>query len=234
MDISEFIGETRRQHYLSVGEQRFNCFNPDAKRGKLKLYRFNVINKSGFILDEPEKVKAENSYLDIDLFTFKLLDRSYRKNYENLFKQFEDHIVFLTEKILKEVKLKNNFLGQEIFHLFIIKLTNLIKNPKSIKHTLDIFNGLLRYRFKNKEIDRVLSEVQNPKNPSLNHICKKYSISESEYKDWLNIIFSLFVNIDGKQIYQQILKDIFEDPSISISVRIYCFDEESCLLVVVQ
>lgn len=228
---------TKNQHYISQAEQRLNAINPKAKKENQRIYSFSINSRDSNTviahLDSREGVKIKNNLSLNDLFSFDVLEDGEKYNFEKLFHKYETIIKDNTKRLLAKIALNNEDIKDEVIAIFISKFINAIRNPYSIKMILNTFSALKGIVPTNPIHRENLERVLQGSKPQQSYLCNHLSITESEYKEWLGIVFLLLTPMDEDRqlnLLEIIIKNIFENPNLYIGIHIYTFNNETCLL----
>ena len=119
--------DTRRQHFLTQGEQRLNALNPQADPRNLRIYSFKIVERENYTLElESPNGRLIDSNLSLfDLFSFDVPGNSQlRLNFEALFHKYEGYIEANTKSLLAKLNIGSGDMKVEIIDLFAAKLLN--------------------------------------------------------------------------------------------------------------
>tara|TARA_R110002020_G_scaffold117006_1_gene267700 strand:- start:770 stop:1198 length:429 start_codon:yes stop_codon:yes gene_type:complete len=137
-----FANETKQQHFISAYEQGLNSLNPNAlKRSNKKIYSFTLKDRQSqsFKLDNQKGTSIDSSLSAFDLYSFDMIDKDIRLNFEDLFKKYESLLEINTTSLLSKILKKDNNVKDEIYYLFFIKFLNFIRNPYCINKVFNTF-----------------------------------------------------------------------------------------------
>ena len=127
----DFRSETRKQHFLSQVEQRFNSINPNADTDNQRIYSFSSKNYDSYIvtMDYEKGVNISNNLQFLHLFSFDVLeDSTYRNNFENLFESYESSIRDNANSLVTKLGGCESDIQSEIINIFRSKILNSIRN----------------------------------------------------------------------------------------------------------
>lgn len=226
--------KTKNQHFISQVEQRFNALNPDAQEKNQKIYVFSLMDRKSNVL----KLKSQNGSkiaatlkLD-DVFSFNILNDGIRHNLENLFHHYESNTKRISTDLLSKLSTPNADIGSELLDIFIIKFLNCLRNPHSIQEAKKMFSLFENYYPTNPLLLSIFLQIKEGKKPHWKYLCDQLNITEKEYSDWLATIFMLLSpsQENKKNLFEQVVSELFQNPETSISVHIYTFDKNTCLL----
>lgn len=223
-----FADKTKKQHFISVSEQKLNASNPlNNDRDKVKIFSFDLIDREKYsiALSSISETKAINNLKGLDLYTFGLLNNNQRLCFEKLFQRLESVVAQCTNTILDT----NVFTVEEFLNVFKAKLLNMIRNPYCIKFTLSSFQELNDCYPANLELKNTFDEIER--------FCisedklTKYNVTEGEYKRWLRIIFLMITPLsEEKYILDNIAENFFNLEKYYHLIKLCKFSNEVCLL----
>ena len=231
----DFRSETRKQHFLSQVEQRFNSINPNADTDNQRIYSFSSKNYDSYIvtMDYEKGVNISNNLQFLHLFSFDVLeDSTYRNNFENLFESYESSIRDNANSLVTKLGGCESDIQSEIINIFRSKILNSIRNPYSIEKNLNTFSDI-KGLYPTDDVHRKnFNRVLEGQNPQQNYICKILGITEKDYRDWLAVLFILLNPMEEERInfLDKVIIRLFENPNLYTRVCIYTYDEKSCLL----
>lgn len=226
---------TINQHFVPQVEQRLNAINPLAKKDNQKIYSFSLNDREShsISLNSEKGFKISNTLSLNDIFSFEVLeDEAARYNFESLFYQYEANIRSNTESLISKLPNTGADIKSEILNIFLSKFLNFVRNPYSIKKILNTFPQLRNIHPTNPIHYKNFERVRNGRKPQQTYLCNQLNISETEYTDWLSIIFLLLTPFDKGQpnFLEQVVKGLYENPETFILVLIYTYDDKTCLL----
>lgn len=226
-----YDSSTRDQHFISQVEQRLNALNPSANTKKQRIYQFAIVDREQhkIQLTKPNGVSISNSLYESDPFSFDVVDRRTRANFESVFRGHEEKIRELTNTILQNGRIGS--LNQEPFELFVAKMLNYIRNPFSIEKVINTFGGVGNHHPTDpvtfKDYERILNGIR----PHQAYFCSKFSVTQSQYEHWLRILFMLLTPLlDGRSIFEETLADLFSDTQTALQIYVHQYTTERCLL----
>jgi hypothetical protein len=124
-----FINETKNQHFISQIEQRLNASNPNAEFCNQKVYKLQILDREKHQVTEGRLAKIGNALSLNDLFSFDVIDKKDRSNFETLFGKYESDLEKHTTALLSKINVSGADLKDEIVNLFLSKFLNFIRNP---------------------------------------------------------------------------------------------------------
>lgn len=226
---------TSNQHYLSRVEQKLNAMNPQAKSDNLRIYSFEVVDRDSYTLAlENHNGKSINNNLSfLDLFSFDVLGgQNIRHNFEASFQKYEAHIESHTNSLLVKLNMNNNDIKTEVVDLFAAKLLNFVRNPFSIVKVLNTFPDLARYDPTDSVLLAACRRIVSGRKPHQKHLCAQLGISDSQYVEWLRLLFMLLVPMAEGQpnFFEATIKGLLENRKMHIAAFVCDYDNARCLL----
>jgi hypothetical protein len=196
MPLDMLENDTRNQHFLTRVEQKLNAMNPQADARKLRIYSFEVVNRENYTLAlENQNGRPIGSNLSLfDLFSFDVPGGSrLRLNFESLFHKYEAHIEAHTKSLLAKLNARSGDIKVEIIDLFAAKLLNFVRNPFSIVKVLNSFSDFASYNPTDAALLADYRRIVSGRKPHQAHLCAQLGISDSQYVEWLRLLFMLLV-----------------------------------------
>lgn len=232
MDLHDL---TKNQHFVPQVEQRLNAINPKARNENQKIYSFSIRDRNSYAvsIDSEKGVKISKNLSLNDLFSFDVLgEESSRYNFEKLFHDYETRIKVNTESLLSKIDTHRADIKIEILDIFRTKILNFVRNPYSIKKFLNTFVDLKSIIPTDPTHFESFNLVLNGSKPQQNYLCSQLGIIESEYREWLAMIFLLLVSMreDQPNLLDRFIKTTYENPNSLIRICIYTYDNQTCLL----
>jgi len=232
------VNNTKNQHFLSQIEQRLNAINPEALPSNQKIYSFTLRDRENYVvdLDDKQGKSIASNLLLYDLFSFDVINKKTRMNFETLFQQYEADIKENTESLLKKLAAGDANIKAEVLNIFAAKFLNFIRNPYSVIKMLNNVSVIGNFKPTQPDMLQMFNAIISGKKPQQKYLCLRLGISDSEYEDWLLALFMLLTRFEDGQmnILEHAVKNLFEDPSCYIMVNVYRYiDEHSdkrCLL----
>jgi len=236
----ELTSRSKNQHFLPQIEQRLNAIDPNVSRKLQRIYSFSIRDREKFLiqLDAAKGKRIENNLSLNDLFSFDVVDKSIRHNFETLFGQYECEIEENTRSLLK--KLAQGSLDvdvkAEILDIFAIKFLNFIRNPYSIKKVLNSIATINQYHPVDTVFCELYTKILNGKKPQQKFLCTQMGISEDEYNNWLRALFMLLMRpIDtNPNMLEYTIKALYECSSYLMTVVVCHYTDDHadkrCLL----
>ncbi|WP_417784319.1 hypothetical protein [Terasakiella pusilla] len=227
----QFINRTKNQHFVSQTEQRLNARNPNAKSCNQEIYKFKIIDRKKHQVAAGRSVKIENSLSLHDLFSFDVLDKDNRYNFEELFSKYESELEKNTTSLLKNINSQGLDVKGEIINIFLSKFLNFVRNPYTIKKVLNSFPVLKNLQPTDEKILSNYEKVTKGKKPQIEHLCKRLNLPQKDYIDWLRIIFLLkTVKLGDYNFFEHLIAELFNNPKTITQVDVYQYDQDICLL----
>src|SRR5208337_4509094 len=98
----ELTSETKNQHFVSQADQRLNAVNPEACPENRRIFSFSLADRETHtIVPDHERGRSVAGNLVLyDLFSFDVLNKRTRMNFETLFNQYESRIEENTRSLL--------------------------------------------------------------------------------------------------------------------------------------
>lgn len=211
-----FKNDSKNHHYIAQVQQKMNAINPNLCKKERRIYNFKVVDRENSRLRSLEEkgVLIEDNLSYKDLYTFKVLDSKYRKNFEKLFKVYEDNIEKYSKDLVNKVDGLENNITLEVANIFLYHFMNMVRNPMTIKDSILLFDAVIDNNITSDMYSyEELREIQNLENPDIEEICEKYSISKEDYKKWMLIIFLFISNSEKKEenLIESVVKGIFNN-----------------------
>lgn len=223
-----FHKEAKDQHYISVSEQKLNSINPnETDRKKIKIYSFKLIDRETHKIElcNPSLVKAIKNLYYTDLYTFEILDKNQRLCFENLFERLERKVASQTNKILDN----DEFTVGDFLDVIKTKFLNMIRNPYCIKFTLNNFSAIKDLYPKDTDLNSKFKKIEALKVSS--EILEKFLVTESDYKDWLKIIFLMITPLNkNRYILDDVVENFFNLEKFYHLIYLCKFTNKTCLL----
>ena len=228
------MNPTQNQHFVTQAEQRLNSINPNAKENDQRIYAFSLVDR------DPPKIQLAkgkghkiNKTLSVnDLFSFDVLDKTNRYNFEQLFQPCEDDITRYTCEFFDKIEQSNESVNDEMFRILRLKLLNIIRNPYLIKMTLNIFRPFINVHPTNPDLYREYERVVFGNKPHQSYLCNLFGITEDQYNDWLRCIFLLLIRVDDENLtsFDKVVANLFNNGNLHTMISLYTYDNETCLL----
>jgi hypothetical protein len=227
--------DTRNQHFLTQGEQRLNALNPQADPSNQRIYSFKVVDRESYELAlENPKGRLIGSNLSLfDLFSFDVLgDSRLRLNFETLFHKYEGYIGAHTVSLLAKLNGGDRDIKAEIIDLFAAKLLNFVRNPFCIVKVLNSFPGIASYDPTDTILLADYRRIVSGKKPHQEHLCAQLGISDTQYVEWLRVLFMLLVPMaDGRRnFFEEMIKGLLENRKMHVAAFVCEYDSARCLL----
>lgn len=241
----ELLNETKNQHFVPQVEQRLNAINPNAPKESQRIYSFTIDNREEFSIKlDSEKGRSIASTLSLnDLFSFDVIDKNVRYNFENLFNQYENSVETNTRSLLDKLfgqtfPTGNVDVKSEIIDIFASKLLNCFRNPYSVSKVLNTIGELTKYYPLDPKYKTYHYKIINGSKPQQKWLNHTLGISDVMYMDWLTALFIMLMRpneaANSLNIFENMIKRIFEDNSNFIMVLVANYTGEHankrCLL----
>lgn len=228
------LSNTKNQHFVSQAELRLNSINPEANYENQRIYSFEVADRESFGSNLPSDQGSKiNGSLSIhDLFSFDVLDKSERLNFENIFTQYEGRIRVDTENLLNKVSFKKNDIKEEILNLYVAKFLNFVRNPYSVEKVLNTFSALRKVKPNIEPFKSDFGRLLEGNRPQQDYLCSKLGITNHQYVNWLGTLFMLLSEFRPSEpnFMEEVIRNTFEDPNNVIFVMIYTYENHTCVL----
>jgi hypothetical protein len=230
---------TANQHFLSRTEQELNALNPTAHHPRNhRIYSFSLVDreKHHIRLNDAKGRRISRNLALPDLFSFSVINKRKRFNFEHFFGQYEASLRTNTIELLGKLRIGDSGIKKEILEIFAAKLMNFLRNPYSVKKVLNSIGGMLQFRPTDPGLLDDYHAVLAGKKPQQEHLCRQLGIDADEYQKWLAALFmALFRPRPGEiNLMERTVKGLFENPSHQTSVMIYQYVDEHadkrCLL----
>ena len=223
---------TKNQHFLSQVEQRLNSCNPLAEEKKQKIHAFEIADRESFKLKNVKGIKIQNNLSLDDLFSFDIVDKKIRSNFESIFNIYECKIKQYTESILTKLHNNDKNIEEELLYLFSSKLLNSFRNPFCIKKTLNTIGiGASLYPVDTENAEEYKKIIEGNK-PHQKYTCELLEITKEEYQTWLKSLFMLLIRPkEGiPNVLEEMVKTLFTDKSYFTMVDVFHYTNEGILL----
>jgi hypothetical protein len=234
----DLTNETKNQHFLSQIEQRLNAISPGTTKEPPKIYSFSITDRENHSIQlDSEKGSIIKSNLSfVDLFSFDVVDKSIRYNFESLFSRYEKDIETNTKSLL--AKLANNpseDVKGEAFNIFVAKYLNLLRNPYSIKKVLNTIGNINKFYPTDPVLLDSYKRLKEGNRPHQQDTCSRFGVSESDYESWLHALFMMLCpELNRRNPLEDMAKQLFEQDSHFVMVTIFHYTGEHadkrCLL----
>lgn len=224
--------QTKNQHFISQTEQRLNASNPDAKMCNQQIYKFKILNREDHQIAEGTLAKIGNTLSLNDLFSFDVIGKKDRSNFEILFNKYETDLKEHTTNLLNKINASEADIKNEVVNLFVSKFLNFIRNPYTAKKVLNSFPNLTTYHPTDEKLLSAYKAIIEGRKPQIEYLCEQINLPKEDYINWLKTIFMLTAVVDsnGYNFLESLLAEIFNNPKTIIQVGIYQYDQEICLL----
>lgn len=227
---------TKNQHFLSQAEQRLNASNPMSANGKeMRIFEFEFVDRESHRIKlRSKKGTPIRGALSLsDLFSFDLLsDGADRYNFEHLFQKYESGVKDVTLELLGKLKAPGADVTSEILNILTIKFMNFVRNPYSAKKVLNTFPHLRNLKPTDPvhlaNFERVLAGSK----PQQRYLCEILKISESDYVEWLGVIFLVLAPLakNESNFLNSMIESLLGNQDYYLTVFIHTYENHSCLL----
>ncbi|OEF07262.1 hypothetical protein [Vibrio genomosp. F10] len=226
---------TINQHFISRAEQYLNASNPSAKARNRNIYSYGVtkVDSENFDISEAKKVGVSNNLSDLDLYSFEVLDKKVRLNFENEFGNYESNIEKWSVSLINKVNCGASDVSEELQMIFKLKFLNAIRSPYSFKETLSFFKMLINLYPTDKDLKEIYDRIDTSNKPHMSSVCKRYGFTEKEYILWLKLLYMvLYVkDTDGVNVLEAIVKSFYEKPENYIQVVLCTYTKGQAVLL---
>lgn len=228
------LSDTKYQHFVSRAELRLNSINPEANNENQRIYSFEVVDRESFRsnLSSHRGSKIDGSLSIFDLFSFDVLDKSNRFNFENIFNKYEGEIKLDTESLLDKISLKSNDIIEEILNLYVAKYLNFLRNPYSIDKVLNTFPVLQKLKPNIEPFKGNFERLLAGNRPQQDYLCSKLGITSYQYVNWLATLFMLLSEFRSGEanFMEEVIRNTYEDTNNVIFVMIYTYKNHTCVI----
>lgn len=232
------LNTTANQHFLSRTEQQLNALDPTAEPKNQRIYSFSLVDREKYQiqLDDVGGRSISRNLALPHLFSFSLISRRERFNFEHIFGQYEVSLKANTIKLLDKLRIGGSNIKKEILEIFVAKLMNFLRNPYSVKKVLNTIGGMLQFHPTDPGLLADYHAVLAGKKPQQERLCRQLGIDADEYQKWLAALFmALFRPRPGEiNLMEGTVKELFESPSHQANVMIYQYvgehADKRCLL----
>lgn len=227
--------ETRNQHFVPRVEQKLNAINPGSVTRKFRIYSFRIVDRDAYqiALESPRGHAIASTLSMLDLFSFDVPGGGrVRVNLEALFHKYEENIEIHTRSLLEKLARNSADIKTEIIDLFAAKLLNFVRNPFCIEKVLNSFPGVAAYEPTDPELLATYRLIVTGRKPHQTHLCEQLGISQQTYVEWLRLMFILLMQIapDRPNLFEGMIKGLFEARGTQAAAFVWAYDQEHCLL----
>ena len=231
----DLVNETQNQHFVSQAEQRLNAINPNAKQINQSIYAFRIVDRYSYKIGlmNNNGIKIRNNLSFQDVFSFDIVNRVHRHNFEAIFQCYEENISLYTCRFINKLQQDDSNVKEEFVNIFTLKLLNTLRNPYSIERSLRIFPDILKNSHPtDPHLYREYEHAVYGNRPHQERICQHFGITLDQYSEWLRCLFLLlnYVNDQNLTAFEDIVVSLFNDPNLHIGIRIFTYDQGTCLL----
>lgn len=228
------LSETKNQHFISQAELRLNSINPGASQQNQRVYSFEVTDREafGYELSSDRGTKIDGSLSIHDLFSFDVVDRGLRLNFENIFTKYEGRIGGDTESLLSKIDKNNSDIKEEILNLFVAKFLNFVRNPYSVEKVLNTFAVLRNFKPAQEPMKSKFEKLLAGNRPQQEYLCSQLGITHNQYVTWLGSLFMLLSEFrEGEPNFmEETIRSLFENPDTVVFVMIYRYTNGTCIV----
>lgn len=229
-----YLNNTRNQHFISQTELRLNAINPNAKKGNQKIYSFEVTDRESYSSRlNPIKGRKINTVLSFDdLFSFDVLGKNERLNFEKYFARYESKTQHFSENLLSKLSSNHSDIHDEIINLYVVKFLNFIRNPYSVEKILNSFPMLKDLRPVSEPYKSRFEKILAGNKPHKKHLCSHFEITDQQYTYWLSTLFMLLSEFQTGEpnFIEEVIRGNFEDINNVTNVTIYTYDNHACVI----
>ena len=226
---------TRNQHFVTQAEQRLNSSSFADRDNDQRIYAFSVVDR-----DPPTIRLTHRRGREItrtlsfnDLFSFDVLNKKNRYNFEGMFRRYEADIARLSVGLVDKIKRGDSAVKEELVRVFLLKLLNSFRNPYSVRRTLNTFPDILKNVHPTDPVQyQEYERVVLGNKPHEESLCREFGITADQYRVWLRSLFILLNLPDGARLtlFDQIVAGLFNDGNLQVQMRLCTYDTETCLL----
>ena len=213
----------KKHHFISQAEQSLNS-------DRRYLLEYEVIDRETFHIQKSEK-GYQNIQMNLqftNLYNFKI-GNQINSNFEALFQKYESKIKQNITSLLN--KKTQGDIKSEVLNIFATKMLNFIRNPFSVKKMLNTFPEVEYHQTLSETFIELIRQVEESNKPQSDYITEKLKISKIDYNQWLTKIFLLTNPMEnGFTVFDYVIKEIFENPDFEISISVFYYNNNSCLL----
>lgn len=229
-----YLSETKNQHFISQVELRFNSINPLASDKNQRIYAFEVADRESFgcELSSDQGDKIDSSLSIFDLFSFDVVDKRLRRNFENIFTRYEGVIKSGTESLLSKIARNDSDIKDEIINLFSAKFLNFVRNPYSVEKVLNTFTVIKNYKPTQEPLKSNFATLLAGNRPQQEYLCSRLGLTHDQYVTWLSTLFMLLSEFRKGEpnFMEEAIRDLFENPDTVIFVIIYRYENGTCVV----
>ncbi|REG86439.1 hypothetical protein [Marinomonas pollencensis] len=188
-----YLSETKNQHFISQAELRLNSINPEANQENQRIYSFEIIDREKFSyeLSSDRGNRIDSSLSIYDLFSFDVVGKRLRLNFESVFTKYEGRIRTDTESLLSKVAKSDSDIKEEILNLFVAKFLNFVRNPYSVDKVLNTFSALRNFKPAQESLKSNFDKLLVGNRPQQEYLCAQLGITHNQYVTWLGSLFML-------------------------------------------
>ena len=238
------VNNTKNQHYISVAEMTVNSLNHKDPRRERKIHVFEVEDEHWLRPKPPVKIEGINYYKY--LYTIGNDGNNKFYNLEDEFKKYEGKYrsasYSMSDLAQKAVVANQSGIGlnreylkgisDDLINLLVLKYLNHLRNPYRISEVLSKKSEFLGFKCNMAVSSKYIEILKEYTNPSIGDICKKYSCSEKEYRDWLVVLCQLMLDTKGnRNRLEEYLVRKLSSSYPSIELYLYLYDEKYCCLL---
>lgn len=226
--------EVKNQHFISQAELRLNSINPRASQENQKIYSFDVTDREsfGYELSSNRGNKIDVSLSIHDLFSFDVVDKKKRLNFENIFTKYEGRIGRDTESLLSKIAENDSDIKGEVINLFVSKFLNFVRNPYSVEKVLNTFTALQNFNPTQEPWKSNFTKLLVGNRPQQEYLCSQLGITHNQYVTWLGTLFMLLSEFRESEtnFMEETIRSLFESPDKVVSVMIYRYTNSTCVV----
>jgi hypothetical protein len=203
---------TKNQHFYSQAEQRLNA---DASGSH--IYAFRLLDREKMVVEAPKRpVPISRNLAFDDLFTLDVKG-TLRTNLEQSFERFERRVAEHSKTIIDVLRNRDDAgLKDPLIGVFQAKLSNMARNPFSVKKGLSTFEEILK-----PEYDYIFgTEVPPGVQPHREKVCERFRLTPDEYDRWLRLLVRLHHPINPPfTVLEHVVADLLKKYRTEVNVH---------------
>lgn len=221
------INGKRNHHFIAHTEQIMHARSSDVSSKSIN--RFKVEDKRRLLLKKTSKkgVKIANNLSFEDLYCFDFLSRTEQFNFESAFGNYEEKYKEIVDCIISQ----KGDLEKLYIDLFTYKFMSIIRNPFCIKPIVNMFKGGINLHPVDKNLLAIYHKIEIGNKPQKKRVCEFFNITDSEYTNWLKIIFLvLSVKLDEGNLLEAFSRGMFYAPKSLLNIVLFNITDEKTTL----
>ena len=221
---------TENQHFIAQSVQGLNAApSANGKISHIQVYRrvgentISLVNKGG--------LPIRHNLALLDLYTFDLTG-AMRRNFESLFRRYEDDLPRKTLSLVRKIRANTLDLHDEIISIIGSKMLDFIRNPYSIRKCLAMFPHFDKFHPTSAESNEIYQRIWDGNNPRQERICRLLGVTSFEYRRWLVTIFMLTYEHPGmsETFLDQIIISLITSRENYAATHFFIYDRPAVLL----